>query len=578
MACPMGWHPAEQYAADVVEGRIPSCEPVRNACERYWRDCETGSERGLVFKPEKAQRVIDFIETMCCHWKGPLAGKPFLLAPWQQFIIWNLFGWYIHTKRDGLRRRFKIIYVEVPRKNGKSLLAAAISLYMLCMDGEIAAEVYSCATSLDQSMEVFKSACKMVEKSPALSKRIRLRTTRTGPFLEYKDSIFAPWAYENKSKRKEGKSTHFGTIDEYHVHDTTAMFDTMRSSWKARPDAMILIITTAGHDKTVPCYTEREWVLKTLRLLTEETAAAFDRYFAIIYTVDAEDLEKDPDLWQKESAWLKAIPGLGVSVTWDCMDTDLAEALVKPSLRREFKCKGLDIWHDDESGWIPLSKWRAAATKIDERKLRGRKCYGGLDLSSKRDLTALAWCFPPRRPGEPYILLIRLWIPGEDLVEKGDKDHAPYASWRDAGHVFHGGKETIDLDTVEEQIRKDNDAFDIVELAYDKWGAEKLAQDLSDHGLTMVEMGQTSAMAEPTTEFESHAIDGKIAHVGNPALTWQVGNAVVVYDKFNRPHVSKEKSGRKIDGLVASIMAFGRGYLSVPKQKSPYKTRGIRCV
>ena len=552
----------DQYISDVLGGQIPACKWVKLACERHLRDLEHGEKRGLVFDPAAGQLVISFF-SLLKHSKGEWAGRPIVLEPWQQFVLWVLFGWKKWI--DGqLVRRFNISYMEVARKNGKSTLAAGVGLYLMVADGEPGAEVYSAATKKDQARITHSEATRMVKSSPALKKR--LTVFRDNIHIKDTASKFEPLGRDTDSM--DGLNIHAAIIDELHAHKTRDMVDILETAQGARRQPLQFEITTAGFDRESICYQHHERTEKVLEGTVDLCEA--DSWFGIIFTFD-----KDDD-WEKPETWLKSNPNLGVSKKLEYMRDQAAKAKEMPSKLNSFLRLDMDVWTQSETKWIPLEHWMICGKAVDPVGLRGRTCYGGLDLSSTTDISALVLVFPPQTEEDDYSALCRFWIPEEAMHIRSHRDRVSYEAWVRQGHITATPGNVIDYDYILSQIDEDAQNFDLQEIAFDRWGATKIVQEIAEHGLTCVQFGQGFAsMSPPMKELEKQILSHRLAHGNNPVLTWMADNLVAAEDPAGNIKPDKSKSIEKIDGMVALIMGLDRAIRNESTTGSVYDERGI---
>jgi len=389
-------HPAEEYIDNVITGRVVACRWVRLACQRHVDDLAVGAERGLRFDVDAAQHVIDFFGFLR-HSKGEWAGQVVELEPWQQAILWILFGW---QRADGTRR-FRTAYLEVARKNGKSTLAAGIALYLLIGDGEPGAEVYSAATKRAQAKIVFDEASRMVKKSKALAKRV----TCFRDNLHIRNTANKVEPLGRDADTMDGLNVHGAIVDELHAHRTDDVWGVLETATGSRRQPLLFGITTAGFNQDVFCFRLREYLIKVLDGIIHD-----DAMFGVVFTLD------EGDDWTDESTWTKANPNLGVSVKLADLRDKASKARALGSALTHFLTKHLNVWTNAAELWIHPDKWRACGEEFDERELAGRTCYGALDLSNTLDLTAWVLVFPPVDDDPRYIVLPRFWVP-EDAIE-----------------------------------------------------------------------------------------------------------------------------------------------------------------
>ncbi len=552
-------HPAKQYIEDVLSGKLPACKWVKAACQRHLDDLKHGYERGLRFDEDAAQLVIDFFGLLK-HSKGKWAGQIIELEPWQQFIVWVLFGW----KRADHTRRFRTAYLEVARKNGKTTLAAGIGLYLMVADGEPGAEIYAAATKLDQAKILFNEAERMVKASPSLRKKIRSVVNN----LSILDTAtkFEPLGRDRNTM--DGLNVHGGLIDELHAHPDGGVYGVIQTATGAREQPLMLSITTAGFSQTSFCYEQHRYVEQLLEGVLEN-----DSYFGIIFALDRDEQTGEMEDWRNESVWIKPNPNLNISKYLENMRDKARVALDIPSELNEFLTKELNVWTNALTAWLSPSKWAACGGMVDGDGLRGRTCYGGLDLATTTDICAMALCFPPQADGDPYQLLMRFWVPQDAMLKRSRRDHVPYDAWVRQGYITAVPGEVIDYDYIYAQVDEDAQKYDIQEIAFDRWGATQVYQRLEDKRMTMVQFGQGYvSMSAPTKELEKLVLSRRLAHGGNPVLAWMASNVIIASDPAGNVKPDKGKSTEKIDGIVAAIMALDRATRHVP---SVYSERGI---
>lgn len=552
---------AERYVDDVLTGKQVACKWVRLACERHRRDLDKGSERGLWFDAKAAQVVIAFF-SLLKHSKGEWAGRPVTLEPWQQFVLASIFGW----KRADGTRRFRTAILEVARKNGKTTMAAGVGLYLLVADGEPGAEVYSAATKRDQARLSHGEATRMVKASPQLRREVRI----------FKDNIhivdtaskFEPLGAD--SDTLDGLNVHGAIIDEIHAHKSRDTWDLLETATGARRQPLMFGISTSGFDRQSLFFSQHEYTEKVLQGVVED-----DSWFGIAYTID------EGDDWQDEGVWLKANPNLGVAKKWDDMRRKAARAREMPSAQNAFMRLELDIWTHSETKWVNLEHWRACGKAVDEHGLRGRTCYGGLDLSSNTDTSALVLVFPPQTEDDDYVVLCRFWIPEESMHERVRRDRVPYDVWVRQGFMAATPGNVIDYDWILDQIYEDASTFDLKELAFDRWGATKIQTELMElfGEEFLVQFGQGFvSMSAPMKELEKLILGHQMAHGNNPVLTWMADNLVAREDPAGNIKPDKEKSTEKVDGMVALIMALDRATRHEGPKRSVYEDRGLEMA
>ena len=546
-------YPAELYAEQVRSGEILVCEYVRLAVERYYADLDRALDKGWYFDKKAAMRAIHFIEKLK-HTKGEWAGQRFRLEPWQQFVLWNIFGW---KNADGTRR-FRYAYIEIARKNGKTALSAGIGLYMLFADGESRPEVYSAATVKDQAKICFSDAAEIVK---ATDLKNYLTPYRNSIVYELKGGTMKPLSSDYGTH--DGLNPSCGIIDEFHAHKDSGMFDVIKSAFGARRQSLMFIITTAGFDKSGVCYAYRENVIKVLRGVNED-----DSLFGIIYTLD------DKSEWDDPKMWIKANPNLGVSLSADYLADQVKDAKNRPEAVRNVMTKNVDLWVDAERTWILDDVWQKCIGTTDPADLKGCACWGGLDLSTVSDITAYVLLF---HENDRFQLLPHFWIPEEKMLEKVRKENINYDKWAAEGYVTVTPGNVIDYDFVKADILRIVADYDLRTSAYDRWNSSQTIIDLQNEGMECNPFGQGyGSMSAPTKEFEKLVLTGKIEHFGNPVLRWMLASTLVKTDPAGNIKPDKEKSTQKIDGIVASIMALGEWMTAQADDESnPYENRGL---
>lgn len=482
------------------------------------------------YDKDKADRAVAFIEHLC-HTKGKWAGQPFLLLPWQEQIVRDLFG---IVKENG-KRQFLTAYIEIPKKNGKSELAAAIALYLLYADNEPSAEVYGAACDRNQASIVFDVARQMVEMSPALMRRSKIRTAGKR-IINYRNAGFYQ-VLSAETGTKHGLNVSGLVFDEIHAQPNRKLYDVLtKGSGDAREQPLFFIITTAGNDKNSICY---ELHTKALDLMAGRKKDS--TFYPVVY-----GLEHEED-WTDEANWYKANPSLGHTIQIDRVREAYRNAVENPAEENVFKQLRLNIWTSASIRWIPEQVYDKGSLPIDLDSLRGRMCYGGLDLSSTSDITALVLAFPPRSDDEKYILLPFFWLPEDTLELRCRRDHVLYDVWQKQGFI-----QTTEGNVIQ------------------------MVQNLEDMGFTMVPFGQGfKDMSPPSKELFKLLMEGNIIHGGNPVLKWMASNVVMRQDPAGNIKPDKEKSVEKIDGIVASIMALDRCIRNGTGSGSVYDERGV---
>ena len=494
------------------------------------------------YDAEKADRAVRFIENLK-HTKGRWAGKRFWLLPWQEQIIRDVFG---IVDAHG-NRQFRTAYVEIPKKNGKSELAAAVALYLLYADNEPSAEVYGAAADRQQASIVFDVARQMVDMTPALVKRSKIMAAGKR-IVNYSNGGY----YQVLSAEvgtKHGLNVSGLVFDELHSQPNRQLYDVLtKGSGDAREQPLYFLITTAGTDRESICY---EVHMKALDLL--KGTKIDPSFYPVVY-----GLADDQD-WNDEANWYQANPSLGYTIKIDRVRDAYKEALENPAEENVFRQLRLDQWVGSTVAWIPEHVYDKGDIPIDMEKLKGRDCYAGLDLSSTSDITAFVMVFPPEAEGENYIVLPHFWLPRETLQLRVRRDHVPYDVWEKQGlfHITEGN--VVDYNFVRKTINELGKEYHICEIGVDRWNATQLITDLDGDGFVMVPIGMGfKDMSPGMKELYKLLLEGKITHGGNPILRWMAGNVVAEIDAAENIKPSKKKATEKIDGIVALIMGLDR--------------------
>ena len=508
----------------------------------------------------KADRAVKFIENLC-HTKGKWAGKRFWLLPWQEQLIRDIFE---IVKPDG-NRQFRTAFVEICKKVGKSELAAAVALYLLYADNEPSAEVYGAAADRQQASIVFDVAKQMVEMSPALMKRSKLMAA-TKRIVNYGNAGFYQ-VLSAEVGNKHGFSVSGLVFDEIHTQPNRQLYDVLtKGSSDARQNPLHFIITTAGTDRHSIAY---ELHTKAVDIL--EGRRSDPTFYPVVYGL------KDDEDWEDEANWYKVNPSLGYTVDVERLRDAYREAKQNPADEITFKWLRCNMRVSSTVAWIPEQIYMRGNEKIDMDALEGRDCYAGLDLSSTGDITAFVLMFPPRDEDEKYIVLPYFWVPEETIPQRVKAASVPYDVWERQGFIQATEGNVIHYDFIEHFIEELGKKYHILEIAFDRWGAVQMVQDLEGMGFTVVPFGQGfKDMSPPSKEFYKILMEGKMIHGGNPVLRWMAGNVVIDTDPAGNIKVTKAKSKEKIDGIVAAIMALDRCIRHEgEKQGSVYDERGL---
>ena len=507
-----------------------------------------------------ADFAVAFIESLC-HTKGTWAGKPFELIDWQERIIRDLFG---ILKKNGYRQ-FNTVYVEIPKKQGKSELAAAVALLLCCGDGEERAEVYGCAADRQQAGIVFDVAADMVRMCPALNKRVKILASQKRMVFQPTNSFYQVLSAEAYSKH--GFNIHGVVFDELHTQPNRKLFDVMtKGSGDARMQPLYFLITTAGTDTQSICYETHQKALDIL-----EGRKIDHTFYPVIYGA-----REDED-WTSPAVWKKANPSLGITVGIDKVQAACDSAKQNPGEENSFRQLRLNQWVKQSIRWMPMHKWDACAFPVSEDELEGRVCYGGLDLSSTTDITAFVLVFPPLDESDKYAVLPYFWIPEDNVDLRVRRDHVPYDVWQRQGKLETTEGNVVHYGYIEKFIERLGERFNIREIAFDRWGAVQMVQNLEGMGFTVVPFGQGFAsMSPPTKELMKLVLEQKIAHGGHPVLRWNMDNIFIRTDPAGNIKADKAKSTENIDGAIALIMALDRAIrCGNDAGESVYDSRGL---
>lgn len=583
---------AGRYARDVVAGRVLACRFVRSACQRHLDDLAASKADPsfpFVWSPPAANAPCEFIELMP-HVKGRWASQKELLVleDWQCFMVAVPFGWL--RREDGLRR-YRKVYIEVPRKNAKSTITAALGLFMLTEEGEFGAEVYSGAGTEKQAYEVFGPAKLMAKNTPAFLQHYGVHVGAKNIHVQARNAKFEPII----GQPGDGASPSFAIIDEFHEHPTSAQLDTMVTGMGARDQPMAWVITTAGASIEGPCYDLRNDLVRVLDGSVEN-----NELFGMVYTLD----EEDP--WDSVESLRKANPNIDVSVREDYLVAQLREAVHNPRKQAVFRNKHQNVWTGAAAPYFNLERWRGLAdTSLRAADFIGESCVIGVDLAAKIDLAVSVRLFQREQPGtcskcrgEGFYLeegeevecgrceatgeaveahfypFLTSYLPGVRLEAE---ENAHYRAWHANGWLTVTPGNITDYDEIEMDLVRATELHRILELGFDPHNATQLITHLMNHGIPCVEVPQTVVhLSEPMKEVQALIEDGRIHHDGNPIMTWGIGNVTAKEDRNQNVFPRKEKPENKIDPAVALIIAMGRA-MSQPAV-SVYEDRGVRVL
>ncbi|WP_293006858.1 terminase TerL endonuclease subunit [Nitrosomonas sp.] len=557
---------ALEYAQSVLDGKILACKWVKAACRRQLDDLDRyRSDESFPFRWDvaKAEHICRFIELLP-HIKGKWAGERITLEPWQIFILTTIFGWI--RKEDGYRR-FRSVYIEVPRKNAKSTLTSGVSLYMLTADDEPGSEVYSSATTRDQAKIVFDTSKAMAIRELGFRQRYNVRVLEHSIYETINGGKYVPLSAEGSTL--DGLNIHFASVDELHAHKTRHVYDVIETGTGARSQPIVWSITTAGDDTGGICYEQRTYVTnilnETLRMHgglgypVKGNSAQDETYFGIIYTID------DGDSWKDQSVWSKANPNLDVSVYRDDVARLADKATKLSSARNNFLTKRMNVWVTSAEAWMDMLKWESCCdSSLDIADFQGEQCWIGMDLAEKEDFAATVKVF--WRDGNlyafPYLYLNDSTIEGSD--------NSQYIGWRNDGYIISNDGDVTDFDQIRDDFIESSKLYDLCEIPFDPAFSRYFATKLiNDYSLPLVEIRQNGLLfTSAVTELENLVLERKLVVAYNPAFNWMVGNVVVKTSKFSGlKHPIKDKESQKIDGPVALLIALSRAMTGERNQK-----------
>lgn len=512
------------------------------------------------YNKDMADHAVNFIQCLK-HTDGIWHGQPFELIDWQEQIIRDVFG---ILKPNGYRQ-FNTAYIEIPKKQGKSELAAAVALLLTCGDFEEGAQVYGCAADRNQAKIVFNVAKKMIGLSKSLSRKVKIIESKYR--IEYKDSFYQVLSAEAYSKH--GFNVHGVVFDELHAQPNRKLYDVMtKGSGDARKQPLFFLITTAGDDTNSICYEVHQKAKDIL-----EGRKVDSTFYPVIFGAD------ENDDWTDEKVWKKANPSLGITVDIEKVKDACESAKQNPAEENTFRQLRLNQWVKQEKRWMPMLRWDACKMDFSPEDLKGRLCYGGLDLSSTLDITAFVLVFPPTIDDEKYYVLPYFWIPEENMSYRVNKDHVPYDIWERQGYLQTTEGNVIHYGFIEEFINELGKQYNIKEIAFDRWGAMQMTQNLNYLGFEVVAFGQGfKDMSPATKELMNLVLQKRLIHNGHPVLRWMMDNISIRTDPAGNIKMDKSKSIEKIDGAVAAAMALDRALRNGTQEQSVYNNRGIIVI
>lgn len=553
-----------QYAQDVLDGKLPAGLRIRQACERFFSWIETADRDGYRLDHKLGMSIVRFFPMLLRHTKGKMAGQPFELAPFQQFTMYNVFGW---VDANGTRR-INTVYDKRAKKNGKSAEMAGLALYMMSFEMEPEAEVYVGATKEDQAKICWAAAKNFIESpyaNPALKqlgfycKQKEILNTNT-------DSILKPLGGD--SRTQDGINSHLSIIDEYHAHASDGVKENLESSSVQRRQPITWHITTAGTNIASVCKAYEDTCIEVLDGIKKD-----DHLWIMIH-----DLDQDDD-WEDESNWYKANPLLGQGMDIESLRKEYTKAKNQPSKAPNFKTKHLNMWVDAPTIWIPQEIWdRNKVDRIPLEKFTEHGSFGAVDLSSTTDITAEIHLSEPDENGDRYILPY-FYCPKATVERRSKEDRVPYRAWVDAGLMTATPGDTVDYDVVEQSLSKHYYELASKGIEFDKWNASQLMNNLQEKGIVVSEFSQSIAnISFPTKQFEKLVYDGKLKHDGNIILKWMLAGCVIYQDANENIKVHKGQShsgNKRVDGIVGAIMALGGSLSQEVPEESKYNDMDV---
>jgi phage terminase large subunit-like protein len=556
---------AAKYAAEIVAGEIPACLYVRQACARHLEDLERSRKSEFPYKldAKRAASICAFIELLP-HIKGPKAGEGIKLEPWQLFILVSVFGWV--SKVTG-KRRFRKVYIEVPRGNAKSTLSAGVGLYCLAADGEAGAEVYSVATTKDQARIVFETAQQMARKSPGYRKRFGVKFQAHTVAQPESGSIFKALAAD--SDKLDGLNVHLGIVDEFHAHPNRGVYDVIETATAKREQSLLWCITTSGTDRAGICYEIRGYLVKILAGVLQDEST-----FGLIYGLDEGDSKRNPpisgDDWVDPASAVKANPNWGISVVPEVVRQLVEKAIATPSAQNNVKTKHFDVWVNADVAWLDMRKYQAGTVsglKIED--FSKERCFAAVDLASKIDVAAVVRIFFRMIDGVRHYYCFPLFYLPETRIQ--ESSNAQYVGWARQGFFRVTSGNVIDFDEIERELKSWPEKFEIVSVAFDPFQATQFSTHMLEQGFPMMEVGQTvKNMSDPMKELDALVRASRWHHDGNPVMEWMMSNVTAHYDHKDNIFPNKERPENKIDGPVAAIVALGRAMVE-PNPPAPFK-------
>lgn len=514
-----------------------------------WKDSDD-----FYFDIKRTNAVINFIKKNLRHSKGEYAGKMFHPEKWEKKIIGHIFGW--KNKKTNYRR-FRKVFIYIPRKNGKTFICAALGLIGFVADDEMGAEIYCCAADSSQAGLVFSEASSMVEQNPELSNDIRV-------YRGYKSMKFeATGSYwrvlSSEAGTKHGLNPSFYVVDEVHAQKNSELMEVMETGTGSRRQPLGIYLTTADMAGESACNRMLDYAHKVRDGIVKDMA-----FFPVVYEADRVN-----DDWMDEKIWYKANPNLGISIKLEYMKQQCARAKEDPAYENTFKRLHLNMQTEQEMRWMQMHEWDASGQKLKPVELLGKKCFAGMDLSAVSDITAFVLYFP-----DCSACLAWFWVP-----KKTAEKRIEYDLWAKEKYIEVEDGRIIDMERIRQRINEIKSQYEIQQIGYDPWNAAQLAKDLADKdGFNMVEFRQGyKSMNEPTKSLMKLVLEHKLVHFGNPVMRWMASNAQSMEDPTGNIKLTKPQkdSQLKVDGIIALVMAFGLSIANKTEDKSVYESKDI---
>lgn len=539
---------------------LPGFDPFRSA-------------GGAWFDHEAASEALGFIGDCVRHVEGALAGQTLKLEPWQRSWVANLFGWKRSDRQARTVRRFRETLLYVPRKNGKTPMAAAVALYVLFCDGERGMQGYIAAADAEQAGILFRQCKGMVDQEEEMSSRCEAfggtsSAAQSRSLVRNDDGSFLR-VISAVADTKHGGNSHLIVIDELHAQPDRDLVDVLSTSMASlnRPQPLFISLTTADFDRPSICNEKLDYARKVRDGIIDDPA-----FLPAVY-----EAAQDAD-WRSPDVWRAANPNLGVSVSEEYLEAETRKAAENPAYENTVKRLHLNMKTATASKAIDPLMWDACASPVPDADLAGRPCWGGLDLASTSDIASFSLLWRIGSGPDRWAHRAWMWSPKATARRRTKKDRVPYEAWASIGHLTLTEGDVIDYDVIRRDINALGERFNIKEIAADRWNSTQLLTQLAGDGYEVIAYGQGYRdMTAPTKELLDLIASGRLAHQGSPVMRWMALNMAVEEDAAGNKKPSKKKSADKIDGPVSAIMALGRAMLN-PEAGSVYDTRGIEAL